>query len=270
VTWKSTSLQAELFARFRPVLSQIPDLVRLTEELIEALTIEADGAIRVIWAPFGYMREDKSARVVLVGITPGRSQAERALRAFRDAFAEGLQEAINRVKGTASFGGPLRTNLVAMLDHIGLHGILGLHSCADLFQSSGELVHFTSAFHYPVLVNGANYSGTPDFLHVKTLRDWLDRTLAEDARRLSRPLWIPLGPKPARALRYLADRGLIDPIRILDGLPHPSGANAERIAYFLGRKERALLSTKTSAQAIEVARDKLWEQVRTLKASPVR
>jgi hypothetical protein len=157
-----------------------------------------------------------------------------------------------------------------MLDHIGLQGALGLHSCADLFQSSGELVHFTSALHYPVLVNGANYSGTPDFLHVKTLRDWLDRTLAEDARRLSRPLWIPLGPKPARALRYLADRDLIDPIKILDGLPHPSGANAERIAYFLGRKERALLSTKTSAQAIEAARDKLREQIRTLKASLVR
>ena len=157
-----------------------------------------------------------------------------------------------------------------MLDHIGLQGALGLHSCADLFQSSGELVHFTSALHYPVLVNGANYSGTPDFLHVKTLRDWLDRTLAEDARRLSRPLWIPLGPKPAKALRYLADRGVIDPIKILDGLPHPSGANAERIAYFLGRKARSALSVKTAPQAIEAAHDKLREQVRMLKAPLVR
>jgi hypothetical protein len=271
VTWKPTPLQAELLERFRPVLSRVSGSIQLTEELTEAFTIEADGALRVIWAPFGYMRDDDRAQAVLVGITPGRYQAERALSAFRDAFGEGLalDDAIDRVKATASFGGPLRTNLVAMLDHIGLQGALGLRSCADLFQSSGQLVHFTSALHYPVLVNGANYSGTPDVLHVKMLRDWLDGTSAEDARCLSRPLWIPLGPKPAKALRYLAERGLIDPIKILDGLPHPSGANAERIAYFLGHKERALLSAKTSAQAIDAARDKLREQVRMLKASVV-
>jgi hypothetical protein len=47
---------------------------QLTNELVEALTIEQEGAIRVVWAPFSYLQ--KGARVVLLGITPGRHQAE--------------------------------------------------------------------------------------------------------------------------------------------------------------------------------------------------
>jgi hypothetical protein len=218
----------------------------------------------VIWAPFGYMR--KGARVVLVGITPGRHQAERALSAFRDAFSEGtgLQDAVNRVKATASFGGPLRRNLIAMLEYIGLQEPLGLNTCADLFGSSAERAHFTSALRYPVFVNGAKYSGAPDLLRTKILRNWIERTLGDDAVCLPDALWIPLGPKPAKALRYLADRGLIDPTKFLDGLPHPSGANAERIAFFLDRKPRSALSRNTSPDAIEGARQRLRDQVKKL------
>lgn len=260
-------MHSEMLERFLPVLRRLSRPLRLTSEVTDALTIEQEGQIRVVWAPFGYMRE--GARVVLVGITPGHLQAERAISAFGDAFAEGLalDEAVERVKTTASFGGPLRANLVMMLDSIGLQNALGLNTCADLFRPGVGLAHFTSALHYPVFVNGANYAGAPDFLRVKMLRDWVNRTLAEDARRLPDPLWIPLGPKPARALHYLADQGLIDPLKIFDGLPHPSGANAERIAFFLGRKSRAALSRKTSPEPIEIARHQLLERVKALVSS---
>lgn len=42
--------------------------------------------------------------------------------------------------------------------------------------------------------------------------------------------------------------------RILDGLPHPSGANAERISYFLGKKAREVLSHKTNPKKIDDGR----------------
>lgn len=202
----------------RPILSRAINQCSFRE----ALTIEAEGAIRVVWVPFGYIEE--RARVVLVGITPGRYQAELALSAFRDALAEGfsLDDAFRRVEKTASFSGPLRTNLVAMLDHIGLQQLLGLETSAHLFRPGGELVHFTSALYFPVFVNGANYSGTPDVLRTPILRYWVDAMLAEEARQLPNAVWIPMGPKPAQALRHLASQGLIDPIKILDGLPHPS------------------------------------------------
>jgi hypothetical protein len=257
-------LHSALLEQFLPVLHRLPSPVQLSNDLAEAFTIQEEGALRVVWAPFGYLQE--GARVVLVGITPGRYQAEQALSTLADALAEGLglDDAVRRVKTTASFSGPLRANLVAMLDHIGLQELLKLNTCAALFRPGGEFVHFTSALRYPVFVNGINYAGTPDLLRTKMLRDWVDAALAEEARRLPSAVWIPLGPKPAKALRYLADQNLIEPMKILDGLPHPSGANAERIGFFLGRKARSTLSRNTSPEGIEVARDKLRDKVKAL------
>jgi hypothetical protein len=58
--------------------------------------------------------------------------------------------------------------------------------------------------------------------------------------------------------------GKLDPARVLEGLPHPSGANAERIAYFLGRKPREMLSAKTSAASIDAARERIKALVEAL------
>jgi len=77
-------------------------------------------------------------------------------------------------------------------------------------------------------------------------------------------VWIPLGPRVGEALRDVVRVGKLDPERVLEGLPHPSGANAERIAYFLGRKSRASLSAKTNAAALDAARERVIAQVRAL------
>lgn len=62
-------------------------------------------------------------------------------------------------------------------------------------------------------------------------------------------------------MRGLATRGVIATDRVLDGMPHPSGANAERIAYFLGRKPRHLLSAKTKPETIDDSRVDLVRKV---------
>jgi hypothetical protein len=67
-------------------------------------------------------------------------------------------------------------------------------------------------------------------------------------------VFVPLGPKVSLALSWLAGRGLLDEARILHGLPHPSGANAERIAYFLGRKKKSALSSRTNGSQIDADR----------------
>jgi hypothetical protein len=54
----------------------------------------------------------------------------------------------------------MRTNLVSMLDHIGLASAFGIKTCANLFNPAYERVHFTSALRYPVFVGDANYNGT--------------------------------------------------------------------------------------------------------------
>tara|TARA_R110001583_G_scaffold191912_1_gene357798 strand:- start:16829 stop:17005 length:177 start_codon:yes stop_codon:yes gene_type:complete len=57
---------------------------------------------------------------------------------------------------------------------------------------------------------------------------------------------------------------LLDHKRILDGLPHPSGANAERIAYFLGSKSKDALSAKTNANKLDQARESMMRKVQAL------
>jgi hypothetical protein len=232
----------EFIDRFLPVLRSLPDRIEILGDTADSLIVDKEGAIRVVWVPFEYV--PKRPVLALVGITPGRYQGEQALTAFRDALRCGLsiEDALRRVKAVASFSGPLRANLVAMLDHIGLHAALGMASCADLFGAVGEPVHFTSALRYPVFVNGANYRGTPNMLRTSTLRRWVETALAEEARLLPDVLWIPLGPKPAIALNHLAAQGLINSKRILDGLPHPSVANGERISFFLSWSQATISS----------------------------
>jgi len=48
------------------------------------------------------------------------------------------------------------------------------------------------------------------------------------------------------------------------GLPHPSGANAERIAFFLERKRREDLSAKVDPVKLVAARTALVEKVSQL------
>jgi hypothetical protein len=236
-------------------------------DLLRKFTIGREGPLTACYAPFDFIAPD--ARLVVVGITPGRTQAVNALVAASNALKAGkhAREASRLAKLTGSFSGAMRVRLVAMLDHIGLAAALDVASCADLFDSSSGQVHFTSALRYPVFVGGANYNGKPDMLETPLLRSMIDSCLVEEARCLSKAVWLPLGPEPARALQYLCEQGWLDRKQVLRGLPHPSGANAERISYFLGRKPRHLLSSRTNASTLDAAPKKLCLQVQALSAS---
>lgn len=115
-----------------------------------------------------------------------------------------------------------------------------------------------------VFVGGENYNGTPNMTRHPFLREQLQTYFGEDAKALPKAIYVPLGDKVAEALHCLADQGLLDRSRILDGLPHPSGANAERIAYFLGRKQRGDLSPKTDPAKLDRARERVLGMVRAL------
>lgn len=84
---------------------------------------------------------------------------------------------------------------------------------------------------------------------------------SKEAAQLKNAIFVPLGPKVSEALAWMTAEGAIDGSRVLDGMPHPSGANAERIAYFLGRKARNQLSTKTNADKLDKAVAGLMEKM---------
>ncbi|MCA1397461.1 hypothetical protein [Bradyrhizobium sp. BRP56] len=215
--------------------------------------------LAISYAPFEHIQH--GARIAIVGITPGAQQARNALGELRRQLIAGADHgtALGAAKTFASFSGSMRANLVAMLDYIGLAGWMGLGSTAELWTSRSDLVHFTSAIRYPVFINGENYSGSPSMVTTPLLREAILQYLAEEVFALPNAVWVPLGPKVSEGLALLVKRGLLSPDRLLIGLPHPSGANAERISYFLGRKGRASLSAKTSSDTIDAHRAALFD-----------
>jgi hypothetical protein len=231
----------------------------------DAMTLAQDGNLRVCYAPFDHVA--RNARIVIVGITPGRVQALNAMVAAQASLrqAASIAEVLTHAKLTGSFSGPLRNNLVAMLDAIGVAKYLQLNSTSELFLDGSKDVHFTSALRYPVFINGANYSGVPNMLRTPVLRNMIETYLVEEVRLLPDALWLPLGPGPEAALKHLSDKGLLDHNKILGGLPHPSGANAERIAVFLGRKAPAKASVKTNPAKLLAAFQSLSAQISNMK-----
>jgi hypothetical protein len=87
---------------------------------------------------------------------------------------------LSATKVFASFSGPMRTNLVAMLDHICLARWLGVASTATIWSSHQEFAHFTLALRYPIFVDGENYSGRRDMTSSPLLRRLLDECLREE------------------------------------------------------------------------------------------
>ena len=227
----------------------------------DALLIERAVPLSCHYAPFEHI--NPAARVVLLGITPGAQQARNALASLRTCLQAGMSDAdaLAQAKQTASFSGPMRANLVAMLDHIGLSRLLGVDSCARLFDTRTDLVHFTSALRYPVFLDGRDYSGSPAILATPVLKAMTTRWLGDEIRQMRDAFWVPLGKEPSAVLQHLVAQGALAADRVLQGLPHPSGANAERIAYFLGNKTAEALSPKTSPAPLDAARVRLMAAV---------
>ncbi len=191
------------------------------------------------YAPFEYVNRD--ARLVLVGITPGRTQMNRALNAARDSLQAGLgiDDTMRAVKRHASLSGPMRRNVVAVLNRLGYPRRLGIDCASSLWAADDHLVQFCSLLKYPVFLDGRNYSGTPDPLRDDDLNRLLHQEFVRDMRSLpSDALLVPLGDTVLATIVELKRRGsLRQPLATFEGRPvappHPSGANAESIALLL-------------------------------------
>lgn len=235
------------------------------EPLAPELLVSTDGRFSTYYAPFDHV--NPVAKVVICGITPGLQQATNALNELRRASqaGEAIDMAMQMAKEVASFSGSMRNNLVAMLDHISLNKWLGISTCADLFGASKHLVHCTSALRNPVFHDGKNYSGTPAILRQPDLLRQVESVLAEEIRALSPGcVYVPLGDEVSSVFQHLESKGIVQPSQVLHGLPHPSPASNERIAYFLNRKERHLLSNRTNPQKIDSRKESIISKVSAL------
>lgn len=187
---------------------------------------------------------------------------QEAQRALLDGSATAV--VLARAKQTGAFSGPMRQNLIALLNRVGLHHWLRLESCSHLFGEASHFLQTASALQFPVFIDGANYNGKPDLTRSAFLRSQLLEHFAPMAQALQNAVFVPLGPVPTKALLWLVEQERLAPAQVLQGMPHPSGANAERIAYFLGRKDRQALSPKTDPLKLDATREQLCRAVQNL------
>jgi hypothetical protein len=202
--------------------------------LVPKFLLEAEGNLQTYWIPFE--RLNPTARVAIVGLTPGWQQMTEAFAAARDALTAGMTDErliMDYIEQQAGFVGSMRTNMVRMLDAIGMSDALGLQSCAELFADQEGLVHGTSALRYPVFVRGENYGGQgPSVQRSPMLTRYVRQQLAPELAAVPDALVLPLGKAVEGCLRMLVADGQLDEVRCLFGFPHPSGGNGHRVAQF--------------------------------------
>ncbi|WP_109483289.1 hypothetical protein [Paraburkholderia sp. C35] len=239
--------------------------IKVPAQIPRSMCLDEEGELRCDYIPFDYVNPD--ARLVVVGITPGFTQWVNAIREAQIQIRGGAPAttALRAAKQTGAFSGAMRPNLVSLLDHIGIAQWLGISSCDALFKSGAHLIQTTSILRHPVFVDQANYSGAPSMIRTPLLQRQIEAHFVEEARLLCHAVFVPLGPKVSEGLDWLVQRGILPGERVLDGLPHPSGANAERIAYFPGRKPREALSMKTDATKLDASLAHLRAQVHALR-----
>jgi hypothetical protein len=198
--------------------------------------IHEEGRLRVVWAPCDHV--NSAARIAIVGITPGWQQLEIAYASAQRSLAAGLSyaDACERAKAEASFAGAMRKNLVRMLDEIGVARALELETTGNLFGAPCEDLHTTSALRYPVFLDGKNYNGhTPHALKNGYLRSMVETVLGPELEEIAPALVVPLGKAASECVRH-AIHCTGAQVSLLDGFPHPSGANGHRARNFEEQK----------------------------------
>jgi len=191
------------------------------------------------YAPFEHV--NTNAKLIIVGITPGRTQMNRSLNALNQATANGqpVEQALKLVKQTASLSGAMRPRLVEMLNRLGYAKKLGIRCCSSLWSEHHHLVHFCSVLKYPIFVNGKDYCGQPKCFNVPNLQALLFDQFVKDVQSInSEASILPLGEMVADVLTQLAQTGHITHSlprfeNQVVSPPHPSGANAESISLLL-------------------------------------
>ncbi|MFL9983871.1 DUF3431 domain-containing protein [Paraburkholderia sediminicola] len=250
----------QLFEKYEPAIRSYQG-----DPQCQSLRMHRNGDLTIYYAPFEWV--NPSAKVVLVGITPWKAQADIALTEAQRALFQGLSvpEVLRRAKLAAAFAGRARLRLVSLLDHIGLHQWLGLRSSDELFGEATNLLQATSLFQFPVFNKGENFRGGRHPERDPMLRMQMRDHFGKMAKEMPDAVFIPLGAATSRGVEWLTEEGFLNGERVFHGLPHPGKEASEHTAYFLGEKERGDLSDATNANKVDAARDNLRKAIAALR-----
>lgn len=229
--------RTDLFQAYKQKIIELPNMDEsaLKSEMF-LLEEDPQKQLAIYYAPFEYI--NPNAKVVIAGITPGLYQMRQSFEAIRDLANSSDEAALRAVKQRGSFSGPIRKNLVTMLDDLDLHHHLQIESTLDLFGEANHLVQNTAVLPYPVFYKGKNYNGSsPDILRTELFRSYVEGSFADEMAVLEDALILPMGVNVRRAVETLVDRGLLARERVVSGFPHPSGGNGHRHRIFAENRD---------------------------------
>lgn len=190
--------------------------------------------MKIYYAPHNEVI-NKKAKIFIVGITPGWTQTCIAFKTAHEGLIKKLNHEVIKweCKRNSRFAGSMRTNLIEMLDDLGLNKKLSINSCSKLFENEDELLHTTSMIPYPVFIKDKNYTGSsPKILDNEVLESYLKKYFYKEVEQLPNVLIIPLGKAVGEVLELMISNSLIKKEQCLLGFPHPSGANGHRKKQF--------------------------------------
>ena len=229
------------------------------------------------YAPFEHVNQQ--AEIIIVGITPGRTQMNRALNALKHSMDhthdinQTTDTAFKTVKRLASLSGSMRPRIIAMLNRLGYAKLLGIKCCSTLWTEDNHLVHFCSVLKYPVFVTGTDYCGQPKLFNTSKLVRLLFEEFVRDMRTINpKAVIVPLGEMVADVLTTLHQNGHIhQKLTTFENKvvapPHPSGANAESIALLL-REDYPTLTNYQNEMYKQYILKQSWLKKKNGKAQP--
>ena len=118
------------YPEYISIIQSLPEkqLYSKRDLLIKDLRMYRDlngSGVEIYYVPFNYYEEN--AKISLVGITPGWTQMELAVRTFREGLVaeKSWQDICLELEEKASFAGAMRNNLIKMLDELGIKDFIG-------------------------------------------------------------------------------------------------------------------------------------------------
>ncbi|MCF7971156.1 MAG: hypothetical protein K9L22_08350 [Methylococcaceae bacterium] len=225
------------FEQFAPVLQS--DTAPIVGD--PRLLMDSEEGVSIYYAPFEY--NNPSAKIVLVGITPGPTQMVNANNEARRSLLNGFDydAAKKNAKETGGFSGePMRSNLIKQLNHWGVHKWLNLNDSSELFSTARHLLQTTSLLRYPVFVDEKGYNGKPNMMNSLILKQYLFDHFVNDVSSLENAIFFPLGSAVTKVIDALVKQGSIDENKVATGLFHPSGQNTYRVEYSIGDRSQSI------------------------------
>lgn len=230
------------------VIQSLPLKSKYTKEelMIPELLVKAEKTVEIYYAAHNE-HFNPNAKVFIVGITPGFAQMEKSIVVARRCIEEklSLEETAYLCKKEARFSGPLRKNICAMIDELGLNKMLNLKSTSELFEEADTLLHTTSMIPFATFVKGKNYTGhTPNLMKNRFLMGEVEAHFYPQVEVLKEALIIPLGRCVEEVVKGLIEAGKLDEKRCLLGFPHPSGANVHAKKQFEEEKQQMMVKVR--------------------------